>query len=402
MAATVPGAATLGLPKEQKKRSNKVMGLVPEQNGQELYAIFKADSLSRFYVPAVMMGHDKPPPPASRTVHILGQDERSKYLSHALHGIYDSIQTVGKPRGTKYRNITENMGRKKTDGAWIDSNAAMEEAKKSEQEQDDGHISNLVVAGSPGETKMLLKRVKHRVDERTAICYMQEGLGIAEMANRDVFQDEERRPAAVLGHMSHSLAYDRSSKSVKLMAPEYETALTDVRGMLELFGACDLLKARGMRIENWLHRKIPSLMFSSVIDPVCVLLDCRYEELLQNRTAHRLVFQLIDEIAEAVVHMGETKHSPELCALLKGEGMRKEIFGKLRGKGSAPSKMALQIQRGQMTDIDFLNGYFMDRGRRAGVNMPANAMIVGMVKAKHKAQNKKLGSYIPFEVTSRR
>ncbi|GJD03900.1 2-dehydropantoate 2-reductase [Colletotrichum higginsianum] len=406
MAATVPGAQTVGVPGEKKQWFKKVLGLLPEQNEKELYAIFKADSLSRFYVPAVMMGHDSPPPPSSRTVHILGKDQRSLFLSHALHGIYDSVKAINLRRNTPYQNISGNEGVRRS-GGWIEPNVALEEA--TEPDEDEGHISNLVVAGRPSETIKMLNQVKHRVDDRTAVLFVQDGLGIAEAVNNEVFKDEERRPSIVLGHMSHSLAYDRKTNSVKLMAPNYETMLTGVRphvaaiaGMLEKFASSEVLRAKGMGLDSWMKHKIPSLMFSAVVDPICVMLDYRYEQLLYNPTANRLTTQLLNEIANVVARMPEVRNSPELQAMLRGEGMRKEIMGKLRAKGSAPSQMKLQIQRGMLTDINYLNGFFIERGHRLGLKLPANEMIVGMVKAKHKAQLDKHRSYIPLEVTSRR
>ncbi|KAK1997417.1 hypothetical protein LX36DRAFT_657566 [Colletotrichum falcatum] len=422
MAATVPGAQTVGIPRGQKKKFNKVLGLQPELNEAELYAIFKADKLSRFYVPAVMAGHTSPPPPSSRTVHILGQDERSIFLSHALHDIYDSVKAVNLSRKTPYRNISENMGVRSSAGGWIEPNASMPQAM--EPEQDEGHISNLVVAGRPSHAVKLLEQVKHRVDDRTALCFVQDGLGVVEAVNNKLFKDEEKRPAIVLGHLSHPLAYDRKTNSVKVMSPKYNTALTGVRpflskkrgpstgpstdtwrlsqDMLAKFAKSDLLKAEGMALDSWMKRKIPSLMFSAVVDPICVMLDYRYEQLIYNPTANKLITQLLGEIADVVARMPEVKHSSELQAVLQGEGMRKEIMGKLRGKGSAPSKMVLQIQRGMLTDIDYLNGFFIDRGHRSGLKLPANEMVLGLVKAKHKAQLEKNRGYIPLEITSRR
>ncbi|EXF78828.1 hypothetical protein CFIO01_01667 [Colletotrichum fioriniae PJ7] len=420
MAATVPGGTTLGVPGQTKQKFNKVLGLQPEQNEKELYAIFRADSTSRFYVPAVMMGHNSTPPPSSRTVHVLGNDERSLFLSHALHGIYDSVKTLDIPANTPYRGIAGNLGTRKNPKGWIEPNAALETSP--EVEKDDTHISNLVVAGRPSESIKLLEKVKHRIDDRTAVCYVQDGLGVAEAATNRVFPEKERRPSIMLGHMTHSLAFDRKAKSVKVMTPKYETALAGVRpyygpkkskhlstdswlrtqGMMKQFASSDLLKAKGLALDSWMKVKIPSLMFSAVCDPICVMLDYRYNELIYNPTANKLINQLLNEIADVVARMPEVKNSPELQSVLRGEGMRKEIMGKLRGKGSAPSKMALQIQRGMLTDIDYLNGFFIERGRRLGVKLPANEMVVGMVKAKHKAQVEKNRSYMPLELTSRR
>ncbi|KAK1460908.1 hypothetical protein CMEL01_15205 [Colletotrichum melonis] len=394
MAATVPGGTTLGVPGQTKQKFNKVLGLQPEQNEKELYAIFRADSTSRFYVPAVMMGHNSTPPPSSRTVHVLGNDERSLFLSHALHGIYDSVKTLDIPANTPYRGIAGNLGTRKNPKGWIEPNAALETSP--EVEKDDTHISNLVVAGRPSESIKLLEKVKHRIDDRTAVCYVQDGLGVAEAATNRVFPEKDKRPSIMLGHMTHSLAFDRKAKSVKVMTPKYETALAGVRpyygpkkskhlstdswlrtqGMMKQFASSDLLKAKGLALDSWMKVKIPSLMFSAVCDPICVMLDYRYNELIYNPTANKLINQLLNEIADVVARMPEVKNSPELQSVLRGEGMRKEIMGKLRGKGSAPSKMALQIQRGMLTDIDYLNGFFIERGRRLGVKLPANEMVI--------------------------
>ncbi|KAF6810242.1 hypothetical protein CSOJ01_06433 [Colletotrichum sojae] len=397
MAATVPGASTLGIPKsnkaKQSNRFNTVLGLQPEKHGSELYAIFKADSLSRFYVPAVMMGHSAPPPSSSRTVHILGKDEKSKFLSHALHGIYDAVEPLNLHRETQYPNVSGSMGKHKRNGVWVERNLAI--TQEAEADTNETHISNLVVAGRPIETIKLLESVKHRVDDRTAICYMQDGLGIAEAVNNKVFTDPKKRPSTVLGHLSTALAYNRESNSVRIMDYEYKTALTGVRpwtaknleageetwlrtqGMLERFAHSPMLRAQGIELDRWMKLKISSLMFSAVIDPICVLLDARYDEVLSNSTADKLIVQLLAEIAEVVGHMPEVRRSsPELVASLRGELLRKQVIGKLRGKKTAQSKMVAQINRGALTDIDFLNGFFIMRGKRMGIKMPANELVI--------------------------
>ncbi|KAF9872247.1 hypothetical protein CkaCkLH20_10339 [Colletotrichum karsti] len=419
MAATVPGASTLGLSEEKKASFNKVLGLLPEQHSKELYAIFKADKLSRFYVPAVMMGHDSPPPPSSRTVHILGNDQKSKFLSHALHGVYDAVNMVDMPPNTRYTNVTGNVGSsRRRDGIWIENNQSIKEGPESKDEN--GHISNLVVGGRPAEAVKLLEKVKHRVDDRTAICYMQDGLGIAENINNKIFTDAAKRPSIVLGHMG-SLAYNRETNSVRVMDPEFTTALTGVRpatydpskdiasdtwlrtqGMLGKFAASDVLNAQGVYLEKWMMVKIPSLMFSAAVEPICVMLDAHYKDILYNPTAHRLIQQLLVEISDVVGLMSETRKAPGLQRLLRGDALMKQMMGKLRGKKDSPSRMSLQIQRGLLTDIEYLNGYFITRGRRKGLDMPANQLVMDMVKAKHKSVLEKHRSYIPMEVTSRR
>lgn len=424
MAAAVPGASTIGTSQEKKhKQQQRVLGLAPEQNDKELYALFQADSLNRYYIPAVMMGHEQPPPTSNRTVHILGSDDRSRFLSHSLHGVYDSIELLRgiRPSFEKHRNVS-GSGPNKTN-AWIEEHAITRELDPPRDDTGEGHISNLIVTGSPAHTVKLLRSVQHRVDDRTAVCYLQDGLGVAEAANNLVFTDPDTRPSIVLGHMNHALARDRNLHAIRSMKDhEMQTVLTGVRpylkeGQLEhtynhtrestqrllsKLAQAQLLNAQGVPLDGWLAVKIPALMFASVAEPLCVMLDYRYDQLVHNPTAHRLIDQLLNEIADVVGRLPEIRRGgPQLQAMLRGEGMRKQIFKRLHAKRDMPSKMQQQISRGQLTEIEFLNGYFINRGHRMNIKMPANEMVVSMVKAKHKASLNKQRSYIPLDWTSR-
>ncbi|KAF4774324.1 hypothetical protein HER10_EVM0011676 [Colletotrichum scovillei] len=355
MAATVPGGTTLGVPGQTKQKFNKVLGLQPEQNEKELYAIFRADSTSRFYVPAVMMGHNSTPPPSSRTVHVLGNDERSLFLSHALHGIYDSVKTLDIPANTPYRGIAGNLGTRKNPKGWIEPNAALETSP--EVEKDDTHISNLVVSGRPSESIKLLEKVKHRIDDRTAVCYVQDGLGVAEAATNRVFPEKDKRPSIMLGHMTHSLAFDRKAKSVKVMTPKYETALAGVR---PYYGP---KKSRSRR-----SCSRPSAILSA---------SCWITATMSSSTIRR------SPMWSRACPKSRTRLS---CRAFCGEGMRKEIMENLEGRGPRRARWRCRY-----------NGAWA-----VGVKLPANEMVVGMVKAKHKAQVEKNRSYMPLELTSRR
>ncbi len=53
----------------------------------------------------------------------------------------------------------------------------------------------------------------------------------------------------------------------------------------------------------------------------------------------------------------------------------------LKGYGDAKPSMLQDFERGRTTEIDFVNGYVVDVGRKLGVRTPANAAIVEMVHA---------------------
>ncbi|MEZ2346488.1 ketopantoate reductase family protein [Terriglobus sp. RCC_193] len=53
----------------------------------------------------------------------------------------------------------------------------------------------------------------------------------------------------------------------------------------------------------------------------------------------------------------------------------------VQGYGDAKPSMSQDIERGHVTEIDFINGYVVDVARQCGVRTPANAAIVGTVHA---------------------
>jgi 2-dehydropantoate 2-reductase len=58
------------------------------------------------------------------------------------------------------------------------------------------------------------------------------------------------------------------------------------------------------------------------------------------------------------------------------------LFGELADPRPAKrlSSMGQDVQRGRRTEIDFLNGYIVDKGRETGVPTPANARVVEIVR----------------------
>ena len=69
-------------------------------------------------------------------------------------------------------------------------------------------------------------------------------------------------------------------------------------------------------------------------------------------------------------------------------------------KRAQPSQLVRRIEYGLPTDVEYLNGFFLRRGRKLGMDMPMNTMMRDMIKAKHSQAIERLNSFIPFEETS--
>ena len=66
---------------------------------------------------------------------------------------------------------------------------------------------------------------------------------------------------------------------------------------------------------------------------------------------------------------------------LRGGGGLLLLTGVLAGYGDVKPSMLQDLEHGRPTEIDFINGHVVDRGRRLGVAVPVNAAIVETVHA---------------------
>ncbi|RFU77555.1 2-dehydropantoate 2-reductase [Trichoderma arundinaceum] len=379
-----------------------------------------SSSTPKFYVPSVLLPPEAAKSPSVHKIHILGDDERSRFIAHALSGVYDSVEMLGWKRSSsstsppsfssKYRNIYKSrhgdQRKMKLEHVSV--------TPKAISRDDRSHIDQLLVAGPGHEAVEALQSVKHRINKDTAVCLMTDGLGVLEEVRARVFQGTEATPSFLLGHMSHRLAFNRRYDSVRelrhgktqltfadssRLAHEVEKTETRMNFVQTLRGVKDLNSSL-TPFDKWLHFKLPSVILDSVIEPVCVLLEIPYGGLLRNPAAQRMMHRLLTEVVSVVDNMPEVEGSAAIRDFIRGNRIRQLVYSRIMARRGASSELARQIQHGLPTDIDYLNGFFIRRGRQLGLDLPTNVMMRDMVKAKHSLAIEKLNSYVPVEETS--
>jgi 2-dehydropantoate 2-reductase len=131
---------------------------------------------------------------------------------------------------------------------------------------------------------------------------------------------------------------------------------------------------------------------NSMTLPLTAITGMQQGDLLLNEKAHRLIARIafeIIQVAEAAGHSIESiggvdarlfrtsaeSWAPEIDEIFFKRG---QAFG-----GSYPS-MLQDIIKGRPTEIDYLNGYVVRRGRELGIPTPVNEVLVGLVKGVEK------------------
>lgn len=321
---------------------------------------------------------------------------------------------------SRYRNVEELQPERTRKSAYAKKNAAfVGEKEEKEQENiqtsDRSHIDKLIVTGRGFEAVKAIASVKDRIDDKTTVCLLNDGMGVLEQVREHILNGTQPEPNFYLGHMTHALAFNRNRDSVKQLKSG-RTVLTSADAMLstpkELHTSLEqpnlmqplsqakLLQTSYSSYDQWLRFKLPSMMFTAAVEPVCVLLDIPYRGLATNRAAQKMMNQLLAEMAFVTENLPEVQGSPELIKFLRGEGLKKFCYRRITGKANAPSDLQTRINKGLQTDINYQNGFFLNRAKVLGIDTPTNELMVHMVKARRVEAMEKRNAFIPVEEAS--
>ncbi|KAK4124935.1 hypothetical protein N657DRAFT_339952 [Parathielavia appendiculata] len=284
-----------------------------------------------------------------------------------------------------------------------------------------GPIHNLIVTLPASQVIKAIGSIRHRLDHRSTICLVNDGLGVAEALIGAYFPDESKRPIFLLGHLTTSLDHVDDLFSVSEVRPGrlYLTLIPSqglgghhdirirrhpplertVRGshFIRLLTATPGLNATGHPIADFMRYKLPTVAFRTIVDPLAALFECRYDGLRDNAHARQLMDRLLAELSGVLSRLPECRDSPKFRQVALFTELRDEVFRKLVLQRTADSKMRSQVARGWDTDVDFLSGYFVRRGRQMHCPVEALDSVMWAVKAKRLVELKKLAGEIPSQ-----
>lgn len=360
---------------------------------------------------------------ADRTVHVLGTDPRALYVAHRLAG-YEYLRPVKLLINKKIiMNNWEREGKRllvlKGDKRSIRNRAEAEWIGRGANLPSSEHITQLIVTLPCWETRAAIHNIRHRIDNRTTICLIQDGLGVVEELNATLFQDPTTRPHYILGHMAASLGYHKQiyfSSILRAPGRLYLTALE--RGIrlpsffkfhppverrpnavkfMRTLAATDGLGAGGYSHENYLVKKLPEMVFQCIVEPIAIAIDATYDRVLRNEYAVVLADELLEEVFNVVWALPELTSSPKLLETCGMDALRRYTLDRLLDKGTSQSQLLSSVRAGKTVDIDYLNGYFVRRAKELGIKTPQNEMMIGAVKARIEERRKQLRGLVPFE-----
>jgi 2-dehydropantoate 2-reductase len=142
--------------------------------------------------------------------------------------------------------------------------------------------------------------------------------------------------------------------------------------LAELFGRAGIPCRVSANIEGELWLK---LLRNCALNAISALGHARYGQIVQSEDAKKLKEQIVDEVlavarAADVVLPGVDDRKSGMAAAMELATQMADAF----------SSTAQDLNRGQPTEIDALNGYISRRGEELGIPVPVNHALFTLVK----------------------
>ncbi|KAK4042178.1 ketopantoate reductase PanE/ApbA-domain-containing protein [Parachaetomium inaequale] len=371
---------------------------------------------------------DAQPFKPSDRVHVMGLDLTGRYIAHTLAG----CETIPPVRYMLHRHYLLRQWKESEkqltlycgDRRITRRRVVAEYISEEQAEGKSGSVvDNLIVTLPASQVVQALGHIRHRLDHRSTICLVNDGLGVVEALIEAYFPDLSTRPTFILGHFTTKLGHTDSRFSVAEVRPgrlflsvfsphepgggerfyvkRHPPLERTVRAthLIRLLTAMPGLNATGHPMTDFLRFKLPTVAFRTIVDPLAALLNCRYDHLPTNPYARHLMDRLIGELSHVLSLFPECRQSRRFRRFAATSSLREAVYKKLTLQRTADSKMRAQFAHGWDTDVDFLSGYFVRRGREVQASVATLEAVGAAAKARQVIFLKQVEGDIPFGTT---
>lgn len=306
-----------------------------------------------------------------------------------------------------------------------DTRAALNPRTEQERlpDSEETYIYTLICTVKAQMSVSAMLSIRHRVDSRTTICLMQNGLGQIDELNEQVFKDPSRRPTFLIGVISHgchmkgqwavvhagvgvtSLGIFRDTSQYPLppkslpsnlaeLTPEqrslhyptdaelYSKSLS-ARYLLRTMTRSPTLACAAYPYLDLLQLQLEKLSSNALLNPITALFDVLNGATVQNAPLSTVQNMLAAELSLVIRSLPELATIPGLNQRFSAERLKNLAIQLATKTAANSSSMREDVRRARpTTEIEYINGYIVKRGREVGVQAALNFMLVQMVKAK--------------------
>ncbi|KAF2397465.1 2-dehydropantoate 2-reductase [Trichodelitschia bisporula] len=271
-------------------------------------------------------------------------------------------------------------------------------------------IANLIVTVKAPQTIAALEAVRQRLGPLTTICFLQNGMGIVDEVNKEIFPDPETRPQYLAGIITHGVTSDglftathagQGSISMCIIPREgkEDKYSASAAALLAILRRSPTLTVMGITPTEFLQVQLEKLAANAIINPLTSLIDANNGAILNNNHLTRAIRLLLGEISLVISLLPELKDVPNVKRRFSTQRLEWMVTNLARGTAANVSSMLADVRQGKQTEINYINGYICRRGEEVGVTCFMNYLVTQLVKGKQHVIDAEHSEELPLAFT---
>ena len=349
----------------------------------------------------------------------LMQELRRQHGTEVQEGepsVYDvSDSTGGRVRPHEVARARERQQKTQEEGSETQEYSPFRRPQRGDYAVSHEPIHNLIVTTKAAFTISALSAIKHRLGATSTVCFLQNGMGIIDDVNKQLFPEPEERPNYMQGIITHganvppqkaeqdpfyAVHAGHGTIALGLLPREGVTKTTtdndssdikDVqtskwapssRYLLRTLTRSPVLCAVGFTPTELLQQQLEKLVVNSVLNPLTALLDNRNGSLLYNYALTRAMRLLLAETSHVIRSLPELQSVPNVQNRFSPERLETLVVSVTNQTKDNISSMLADVRGGRKTEIEYINGYIVRRGEELGVKCVVNYAIMQTVIGK--------------------
>jgi 2-dehydropantoate 2-reductase len=258
-----------------------------------------------------------------------------------------------------------------------------------------GTIDHLIVCVKATQTVNALRPLVCRLARQSSILFLQNGAGMIEDVNEHLFQDPETRPNYITGVISHGItlngAFDIThtgfaATSIGPVPRSHDCMVTDLDEGLPpstsyLLQALPQVPRFNCRSYGWsdiLQLQLEKLSTNAFCNPLCALADSPNKYLF---TIPKICHALMLEISSVALALPELQGVHGVKERFSPSALEKTVMSIIDRTRETTCSMVWDLRARRETEIRYINGYWIRRGRELGIPTPLNERLLCRIQS---------------------
>lgn len=335
-------------------------------------------------------------PSPTQSIHILGLGSIGSFVAHSIRSLPTAPPvTLLAHRPALYQEFASRgwkLGLRITEDGSLQEKGGFNGELLGKTPSTDP-IHNLVVAVKAPATVSALEPIKHRLGRHSTICLFQNGMGQIDDLNERIFPDASTRPTYMFGIMRHGI-YLRSPTEAILAGANGSASLGIVESdnhksresqaefLMDVLLRAPFLNCERLQWADLFKVQLFKLAANCVLNPLTAILDVRNGCIKENPELWPLHGRILQEISTVFQSLPELQRLPIDRDLFSLSSLQSDVLDTIEKTAQNSSSMREDLRKGRATEIEYINGWILRRGKELGIACDTNACLTQLVLAK--------------------